>query len=154
MQCVLGDLVRERRSWQNNWLEKSLADEEQKCWHLEDEGCIENLYFGKIYLIGPRRRQQLNFFNAFPFTHFIWITAYHPALLYYQTQRWRHFGEKHLVLFFYLGSSQNSHTSLKYGFISNWICIIAHLLFPFARETLLSVYLLFVTHRVSPSDVM
>lgn len=113
--------------------------------------CREFVLWQKNYLMGPRRRQQPNFFNAFSFTYFIWITAYHPALLCNQMKRWRHFGENFVSCLSL--STLEDLKSLVFLWSMEWLhpnfcflfCINACLLFPFAKDTLPRVYLLFLT---------
>lgn len=145
MQCVLGDLFRQMAkelTWEvSGWLRaKTLLTCGSR------RACGEFVLWQKNHLIGPRRRQQPNFFNAFPFTHFILITAYHPALLCNQMNRWR----KVWVLSF---STLEALKSLVLLWRIEWFhlnfcflfCISACLLFSFAKDTLPGVYLLLVT---------
>lgn len=117
MHCVLGDLFRQAHGRRINlgsvWPIKGKTLLRSGSWR----ACREFVLWQKNHLIGPRRRQQPNFFNAFPFTHFVWITAYHPGLLCNQRNKWRQLGEKFGSCLSLLWKLLNPLTSLKCGVI-------------------------------------
>lgn len=100
--------------------------------------CREFVLWQKNYLMGPRRRQQPNFFNAFSFTYFIWITAYHPALLCNQMKRWRHFGENFVSCLCLFLSTLDDLKSLVFLWSMEWF----HLNFCFLFCMLVCCFLL------------